>query len=99
EAADLLAEARALVQAQKGPVQRETLALLDHIAKSEVVSRGAAMGPQQTCDGLSPGVKLIYNIIYDGGERAVLAISGNGPRELHVAISDQDGNLISRTLD
>lgn len=99
EPADLLSEARAMARAQNGAAQKETLALLEKIALSEVFIRGAAMGPQQACDALSPNVSLAYNIIYEGQERAVVAISGDGPPELQVTVADQDGNVLGKATD
>ncbi len=97
--AALLAEARGLLPSPPGPLEHAMLALLDRIAQSEVIIRGDVMGPQQTCDQLSPRVKIIYQVIYEGGERAMVAISGSASGYLQIGVTDHDGNLISRATD
>lgn len=99
QAGGLLAEARLLARTQGGELQRQELALIDAIEASEVVTRGAALGPQSTCEGIGAQSKLTYHVAYEGGERAALGVSGAGPGDLLISISDEEGNLVSRTFD
>lgn len=108
--AAILAEARNLASTKVQTLGKETLAIIDQISAqitgqrrakdgAEVITRGSLAGPQQSCDRLLPGMRLTYNIIYEGGEKAVVAIVGEGPGELWVQVSDDEGNAISRTVD
>lgn len=95
EPADLLAEARAMIlQLPTGAPLRDLLPLIDQVEGSEVVARGAVLGPQHECDGLSPGVRIVYKIMYEGGEKAVLALSADDGSLPAVRLSDEEGNIL-----
>lgn len=98
EPSDLLAEAQSLIATNAvGPLRDSLQTLLQQVKLEPVSFRGAMQGPQQVCDRLLPNARIIYHVLYEGGEQAVVGITGGG--DLHVSVVDENNLHIAHAAD
>lgn len=72
------------------------LALIDDVAKN---TRGAVGGPKYATDCVRAGATDIYRVSFRAGERAEIAVVGDGDTDLDLYIYDENGNLITYDND
>lgn len=92
DAAKLLADAKTLANGDQN-----LLGLIASVEKSQ--TRGAVGGPKYDYSSVSAYSTATYRINFVGGERAVVAVVGDGDTDLDLYIYDSNGNLIASDTD
>lgn len=72
----------------------DLIALADEAGK--LGTRGATQGPQRARNVVRSRGADIYTVVFNGGEPAAVAISGDGDSDLDLEVYDQNGNLICK---
>jgi hypothetical protein len=87
---------QALLDKAKGMAQgrKDIVALADEVAKSG--TRGAKGGVKFANTVVRSRGTDLFNITFNGGELARVAVSGDGDSDLDLFIFDENGNLICR---
>ena len=93
--ASLLAEAK-----QMAPNDPDVAAIVERAARAlEERPRGAVGGPQRGVHVVSAHSFDRFVLSFRAGERAIVALSGDGSTDLDLLIADQDGNPIAKDDD
>ncbi|WP_376988139.1 hypothetical protein [Bosea sp. R86505] len=62
-------------------------------------SRGRVGGPGRTASGVRAGATDVYTERFRGGQRAEVAVTGDGDTDLDLYVYDENGNLICQDTD
>ena len=73
------------------------LAVIDQIDRSS--ERGDVTGPNRHEDIVKAGKTDVYTITFRGGEKAEVAVIGDGDTDLDLYIYDENDNLITKDID
>lgn len=75
--------------------RKDLIAMADDVAGA--ASRGRAEGPGRSVTVVRTGATDVFNSVFRGGERAYVAISGDGDSDLDLFVYDENNNLICRS--
>ncbi len=73
------------------------LAIIESIKES--ATRGASTGPKYVVERVKAETTDVYRIRFNGGEDAIVGVSGDGDTDLDLYIYDENDNLIDSDVD
>ena len=76
--------------------RKDVLAMADDVAQSS--SRGRVEGPFRGQTVVRGGVTDVIKVTLEGGDQAVIAISGDGDSDLDLYVLDENGNQVCRSV-